>query len=116
MITAKLNLYILIFNKHKLNHDILSIEENFLKTPSVIINDNDESLEQVSSSLFESYVDLSGSFVRYKLCDASLVNKILVLSYFCVVPFGTKIKNSFLVSSQDYANYTKTLPNILRLL
>lgn len=117
MIAPIVNLYILVFNKLKLTHDIVSLKNDTLKLPSVLIeNKNNESLEQIISNLFESYVDLSGSFVRYKLCDASLFDSNLILSYFCIVPFGTKIKNSFLISSKDYEHYTKTLPNILRLL
>lgn len=115
MIASKINLYILSFNKYTLTHDVLSLNQDNLDLPSIDIEPKDnQSLETLLSLLFENYIDLSSSFIQFKLCDAFLINNNLVLTYFCVVPFLTRTKNSFFISSKDYANNTKNLPNILR--
>lgn len=114
MIKAKVSLYVLIFNKHTLMHDVLSLKEDLLVIPAKDI-DETKSIEDTVSEIFESIVDLSRTYAKYKLCDATIVDQTLVLSYFCILPFGTKIKNSFLLPSKNYENYSPNLQKIIRL-
>lgn len=115
MIKAKASLYVLMFNKHTLVHDVLSLKNDALVVPAKDIDQN-RSLEDTVSEIFESIVDLSRAYARYKLCDANIIEETLVLSYFCTVPFSTKTKNSFLLPAKDYENYSPNLHKIIRLL
>lgn len=114
MIKAKVSLYVLIFNKHTLMHDVLSLKDDSLVIPAKDI-DETKSIEDTVSEIFESIVDLSRVYAKYKLCDATINEDTLVLSYFCIMPFGTKTKNSFLLPSKNYENYSPNLQKIIRL-
>ena len=114
MIKATASLYILIFNKHSMMHDVVSLKEESLVVPTIEIS-VDKSLDDTLSNLFESVVDLSRTYARYKLCDASVINDTLSLAYFCVLPFGTRIKNAFLLPSKNYENYSPNLQKIIKL-
>lgn len=115
MIKASARLYILIFNKHTLEHDIVSLSKNFLSIPSVELT-SENSLQNSLSVLFESCVDLSAAYAKYKLYDAEIINETLVLSYMCLLPFSTTIKNSHLIPAKEYANYSPNLQKVISLL
>lgn len=115
MIKASAKLYILIFNKHTLEHDVVSLSKNSLVIPTVDVS-IETSLQEQLSILFESCIDLSRVYAKYKLYDAEIIDRTLVLSYMCLLPFSTSIKNSFIISSKNYANYSPNLQKIINLL
>ena len=115
MIKASAKLYVLILNKHTLEHDIVSLSKSSLSIPSVNLT-SENSLQDSLSILFESCVDLSAAYAKYKLYDAEIINETLILSYMCLLPFSTTIKNSHLMPAKQYANYSPNLQKIISLL
>lgn len=118
MIIPKIKLYILLFNKITLSHDIVSISDSSLVIPTIDITEikQDIKIEDILSRLFESYVDLSAKFINYKLFDVNFYKSDLIISYMCFVPFGTNIKNAVLLSTKNNEYFTQNLQNIIQLL
>lgn len=112
MITATLNLYILSFNKQTLEYDILSLDQEDLKPLSASI-ESQKSLDEMVVSLIEKHLDISASFINYKLSDADIVNDELVLSYYCLIPFNIQTRDCFSVPINNYAIYSKNLKKII---
>lgn len=116
MIKAKTNLYILIFNKQTLEYDIVSNDNHIFMIPYIDI-DNQRSLDNILEKLFEECIDLSSKYATFRLIDAEIIKEQLVLSYFTILPFGTKLKNSsHLLPCKTYEKYSANLQKIIRLI
>lgn len=115
MIKASARLYILILNKKTLEHDIVSTNRESLNIPSIDVS-TDSTIKNLLSKLFESHIDMSAEYAKYKLYDAEIVGDSLVLSYACFLPFATQIKNSYLLNSKQYAHYSPNLQKVISLL
>jgi hypothetical protein len=112
MITARLDLYILNFNKQTLEYNVLSLDQDNLKPLNEFIN-NQKSLDEIIISLIEKYLDISASYINYKLSDADVINDTLILSYYCLIPFGIQNKDCFSIPINNYAIYSKNLKKII---
>jgi len=115
MITAKIKIYILIFNKVTLKHDIVSLDKDILSIPSIDICEG-MNLHNSLCQVFESYIDLSSMYMRYKLYDVSINNQELHISYLIMLPFGSRIKNCFLIPSSATQTNNENIKQILQLL
>jgi hypothetical protein len=112
MITAILNLYILSFNKQTLDYEILSLDQDRIN-PLTSLIENQKSLDEIIISLIEKHLEVSSSFINYKLSDADIINDKLVLSYYCLIPFNIRVKECFTLPINDYAIYSKNLKKIV---
>jgi len=112
MITATLNLYILSFNKITLEYDVLSLDPTAFRPPSEKL-DGTKSLDSIVCKLIENHIEISSSFINYKLSDAEVINNELILSYYCFIPFNTNINNCFSFSLNNHAINCKNLKKII---
>jgi hypothetical protein len=55
------------------------------------------SIEKVLAETFKDYVDLEPRYTNFVLSDININNEILTINYFCLVPYSTNIKQSFLI-------------------
>jgi hypothetical protein len=115
MINAVLNLYILIFNQETSKYDILSIDKKQISVPNILLDDKTNINDELSN-LFIKYVDLSSDYVVFKISDAEIIGNKLHIVYYCVPPFNTKIKNSFLLPYYPNEIIFTNLQKIIKLL
>lgn len=113
MITAKVELYILALNKKTLSFDIVSLDKDNLVLPSQNL-EKDSDINSTICSLFETYVDMSSTYCKYRLCDVSNQDN-LIISYLILLPFGTSFKNCHILPSKQY-EYKPNLQKIIKLL
>lgn len=91
-----LNLYILCFNKISQDYDIVSTQPETFAPIECEVSVS----EPIYSSLhriFYNYIKLDSSFINFILSDVSIIEEKLIISYYCWIPFETKIQKSFLI-------------------
>lgn len=116
MIKTEVNLYILLLNRQTAEYQIVSLDNHIPIIPKSELNSSTSDLHTVLYTMFERYVDLSSSFIDFKLSDAMIINGTLNLIYYCLVSHSTKLKQSFLINSISYAPYIPNLTKILNTL
>lgn len=113
MIKAKVNLYLLILNKESLKYDIVSKDKKKIVIPSFEINKEINLIDEIRKE-FENNVQLSSRFVSFVLSDAFVENQELIIEYYCLVPYMTNLKNSYLLSTDVQKNYSKNILKVLQ--
>lgn len=113
MINAEINLAIFSLNKISLQYDVVSLDKHYLVVPNLTLDKNLEMIGSVNR-LFETVVDLSSDYIKCKLYDANILNEKLILSYFCMIPFGTRLKNSYFLPIKEHENYQTNFSKVIQ--
>lgn len=112
---VKLKLYILSFNKHLLEYDVVSISDDTIEPLIYDLTEN-TSIDAQIKKLFEDHIDLSFEYIRVNLTDTYIDKNILNIVYYCLIPFQTKTKNCFLLPINPNAIHSKNLRKIINCL
>lgn len=115
MTNPKVNLYIIMFNKSSLGFDVVSTEESQLSVPSFDITEETIITDSLKK-LFEEHIDLSSQFTQFILSDVYIVEKVLQIDYYCLIPYTAKTKIQHAITEENQKYYPKNLQKILRLL
>jgi hypothetical protein len=114
MIKCKINLYVVVFNKEKLNYDIVSLKE-FTICPISDTLEVNKDINILLKEMFERYIELQSSFVSFVLSDIINSDE-LDINYYCLVPYNTIINNSYLVPiniNEIHSPYLRKIFNLL---
>lgn len=107
------NLYALSFNKESNDYEIVSSEPETLAPISAEVSGS-EQIDSLLKDAFCKHIEIDTKFVHFILADASIIDDAFVVSYYCWIPFGTKVKNCFYlpIDSPVKTSYAKIF-NIL---
>lgn len=111
MIKCKVNLYIFIYNKSELYYELVSLDGN-KNIPSFDIN-SDTNIVQSLENTFKEYVDLDPIYTNFVLSDIENTSEKLLVNYYCLVPYNTRIKSSSLIPINNYELYSSSIRKII---
>jgi hypothetical protein len=99
MYKIKLSLHIISFNVALSDRCFVSIEENKYAPLSLDIYDQtDETIEDLTQSVFEKYIDLGFEWIKPKLIHTYKDFDTIYVDYACSIPPNTSLKNCYYVS------------------
>lgn len=112
MIKTQIILYAIVYNKQYMKYQILSDHPEEYVECYHQINEL-QTFEEQTNRLFNEYFDLDASYVRFVSLQPEIIDNVLKLPIYCLVPYLVKLKKGYLV--QAYPNAIH-IPNVRKIL
>lgn len=113
----KVQLYVLCFNKQKLQYEILSKDKDLLLIPNREIS-QDKTIYDTLKELFFEHINTYLPFIDFKLIDINkeLGSLNLDIAYYCMMPTSLSLKQGYFIDIHPNEIYHTNLQKILNLL
>lgn len=87
--------------------------ENYIECYN-LINDTQTFEEQINN-LFNSYFDLDASYVRFISLQPEIIDNVLRIPVYCLVPYLVKLKKGYLIPAYPNATHISNVRKILNI-
>jgi hypothetical protein len=113
MISTKISIYILSFNKKLLAYEILSTDQTILIPPSQEIIPN-KNIDKNLFDLVSKYIEVENDVFGYSFLDIDISENLNII-YFVTIPYNFPKKNCYFIPVNNTSNefYIKNIQKIL---
>jgi hypothetical protein len=97
MIEANVCIYVFTRNKTNLLYEILSVSEDVITPPSAAISTNEDMELNIKKLFSKFFNDVVCDMYQFTTLDIDNYENKLMLSYFCIVPFGVTNTSGYFI-------------------
>lgn len=110
--TSKILLYIITRNKQTMDYEVLSIDPESIKPPTLDVVANIDIQDQYQTLYNQYIINYSNINNIFTFLNIDVTETIDII-YFCFVPFGTKHQNSYFIPIKQNEIFTKHIRQII---